>query len=246
MMHRIAGCLTAIITPMSRDLVVDCEGLGRLVDFQVEQSVSGIVAVGTTGESPTLDWGEHNKVLALIHESINGRCLTVGGTGSNSTREALKATEYASEVGVKSILLVDPYYNGPSSIEIRREYVEPIAKKFPEIQFVPYVIPGRTGTQLLPQDLAILHSELPNVNAVKEATGNLDNMKRARYEKALGMTVLHVVDKLRNSETPIPTNTSCALSQKLCIETWLHDDNEPWKEIVIQTLKEILSREGKR
>jgi 4-hydroxy-tetrahydrodipicolinate synthase len=165
---------------MSGDLAVDYEGLRRLVNFQVEQSVGGIVAVGTTGESPTLDWEEHNKVLVSIHESINGRCLTVGGTGSNSTREAMKATEYASDVGVRSILLVDPYYNGPSSIEIRREYVEPIAKKFPETQIVPYVIPGRTGTQLLPQDLAILHSELPNVNAVKEATGNLDNMKLTR------------------------------------------------------------------
>jgi len=180
MVSRFDGCYTAIITPMSSDLRVDYEGLGRLVDFQAEESVSGIVAVGTTGESPTLDWEEHNRVLTTVHERINGRCLAIGGTGSNSTREALKATEYASDVGVKAILLVDPYYNGPSSIEIRREYVEPIAKKFPEIQLIPYVIPGRTGTQLLPQDLAILHSQLPNVNAVKEATGNLDNMKLTR------------------------------------------------------------------
>lgn len=180
MMRRIDGCYTAIISPMNRDLGIDYEGLRRLVDFQVEEDVSGIVAVGTTGESPTLDWEEHNKVLATVHESISGRCLTIGGTGSNSTWEALKATEHASDLDVKCILLVDPYYNGPSSIEIRREYVEPIAKKFPEIQLVPYVIPSRTGTQLLPQDLAVLHSQLPNVNAVKEATGSLDNMKLTR------------------------------------------------------------------
>lgn len=119
-------------------------------------------------------------VIEEVHEYIEGRCLTIGGTGSNSTRESIKATEHASDAGLKCVLLVDPYYNGPSSLEIRREYVEPIARKFPEVQVIPYVIPGRSGTQLLPQDLAVLHSELPNVNAVKEATGNLDNMKLTR------------------------------------------------------------------
>lgn len=180
MERRFDGCYTAIVTPMNRDLSIDYEGLKRLVDFQAEEGVSGIVAVGTTGESPTLNWEEHNKVLATVHENIDGGRLTIGGTGSNSTWEALKATEHAADLGVRSVLLVDPYYNGPSSIEIRREYVDPIAKKFPEIQLIPYVIPSRTGTQLLPQDLAVLHSQLPNVNAVKEATGNFDNMRLTR------------------------------------------------------------------
>lgn len=179
-MRKFSGCYTAIVTPMSKDHNVDYEGLKRLVEFQVEEGVSGILAVGTTGESPTLNWQEHNKVIEKVHENINGRCLTIAGTGSNSTWEALRATEHASDFGVKCILLVDPYYNGPSSLEIRREYIEPIARKFPEVQVIPYVIPGRTGTQLLPQDLAVLHSQLSNVNAVKEATGNLDNMKLTR------------------------------------------------------------------
>jgi len=159
---------------------IDLEGLKRLVEFQVEQGVSGVLAVGTTGESPTLTWEEHNLVIEKIHEYIGGRAVTIAGTGSNSTEECLKATEHAKDIGVEAVLLVDPYYNGPSSLEIRREYVAPVAEKFPEVQVIPYVIPGRTGTQLLPQDLAILHSEFDNVRAVKEATGNLENMRLTR------------------------------------------------------------------
>ena len=85
-----------------------------------------------------------------------------------------------SDLGIKCVLLVDPYYNGPSSLEIRREYIEPIARQFPEIQVIPYIIPGRTGTQLYPQDLAILHQQYPNVRCVKEATGDLKNMELTR------------------------------------------------------------------
>lgn len=174
------GCYTALITPMTRIGEVDYEGLSSLVEFQVKEGVSGILAVGTTGESPTLDWNEHNKVIERVHEYADGKCLTIAGTGSNSTQEAIEGTAHAQYVGVKCVLLVDPYYNGPSSLEIRKEYVEPIAKRFPEIQIIPYVIPGRTGTQLLPQDLALLHREYPNVSAVKEATGDLENMRLTR------------------------------------------------------------------
>ncbi|MCW4047323.1 MAG: 4-hydroxy-tetrahydrodipicolinate synthase [Candidatus Bathyarchaeota archaeon] len=179
-MTAFSGCYTALITPMTKINEVDYEGLHSLVDFQVEEGVNGILAVGTTGESPTLDWNEHNKVTERIHEYAAGRCQTIAGTGSNSTQEAIEGTAHAQHVGIRCVLLVDPYYNGPSSLEIRREYIEPIARKFPEIQVIPYIIPGRTGTQLLPQDLAILHQEYKNVSAVKEATGNLENMRLTR------------------------------------------------------------------
>jgi 4-hydroxy-tetrahydrodipicolinate synthase len=165
---------------MTKILEVDYEGLSSLVEFQVKEGVSGILAVGTTGESPTLDWNEHNKVTERIHEYSGGKCLTIAGTGSNSTKEAVEGTAHAQYAGISCILLVDPYYNGPSSLEIRKEYVEPIAKQFPEIQVIPYVIPGRTGTQLLPQDIAILSQQYPNVSAVKEATGDLENMRLTR------------------------------------------------------------------
>jgi 4-hydroxy-tetrahydrodipicolinate synthase len=106
--------------------------------------------------------------------------LTIAGTGSNSTQEAIDGTAHAQNAGINCVLLVDPYYNGPSSMEIRREYIEPIASQFPEVQVIPYIIPGRTGTQLFPQDLAILHEQYQNVRCVKEATGDLKNMELTR------------------------------------------------------------------
>jgi len=179
-MVKFSGCYTALITPMTRDRQVDYEGLQQLVNFQIKEGVQGILAVGTTGESPTLDWNEHNMVIKKIYEYTNERCLTIAGTGSNSTQEAIEGTLHAQHLGVKSVLLVDPYYNGPSSMEIRREYIEPIAQQFSEVTVIPYIIPGRTGTQLLPQDLAMLYQQYPNVCCVKEATGDLKNMEVTR------------------------------------------------------------------
>ena len=175
-----SGCYTALITPMNSSRQVDYEGLHELVDFQIKNGVKGLLAVGTTGESPTLDWNEHSKVIEKVHEYSSNRCLTIAGTGSNSTQEAIDGTAHAQNAGINCVLLVDPYYNGPSSMEIRREYVEPIARQFPEVQVIPYIIPGRTGTQLFPQDLAILHDQYPNVRCVKEATGDLKNMELTR------------------------------------------------------------------
>jgi 4-hydroxy-tetrahydrodipicolinate synthase len=175
-----SGCYTALVTPMTSNRQVNYEGLRRLVEFQINEGVSGILAVGTTGESPTLDWKEHNKVIEKVYEHSGSKGLTIAGTGSNSTQETMEGTEHAAQIGVKCVLLVDPYYNGPSSLEIRREYVEPVAKQFPDVQVIPYVIPGRTGTQLLPPDLAVLHQQYKNVTAVKEATGNLENMRQTR------------------------------------------------------------------
>ena len=174
------GCYTAIVTPMKSNFDIDYKGLKKLVEFQIEEGVKGLIVMGTTGESTTLNWKDHKKVIEKVHEDINGKILTVAGTGSNSTAEAMEGTEFAHELGIKAALLVDPYYNGPSSLEIRKEYVEPLARHFPDIEFIPYVIPGRTGCQLLPQDLAILHSTLKNLNAVKEATGDLANMALTR------------------------------------------------------------------
>jgi len=173
------GCYTALVTPFKNDLV-DYKGLDRLVDFQITNGITGILAVGTTGESPTLTWEEHNKVIENVAAKTKGKCLCIAGAGSNNTKEAIEATGHAAESGVDAVLLVDPYYNGPSSLEIRREYIEPVAKEFPDMQIIPYVIPGRTGAQLLSEDLAILYRDFHNVHTVKEATGNIETMKRTR------------------------------------------------------------------
>jgi len=173
------GCFTAIVTPLKDD-AVDYEGLGKLADFQIKNGITGILAVGTTGESPVLSWEEHLKVVETIAEKAKGKCLCIAGAGSNNTKESLAAAKHAVEVGADAVLLVDPYYNGPSSLEIRKEYVAPVAAAVPDMEIIPYVIPGRTGAQLLPEDLAFCNAAFKNVNTVKEATANVDNMRRTR------------------------------------------------------------------
>jgi 4-hydroxy-tetrahydrodipicolinate synthase len=190
-----SGCYTALVTPFAGS-AVDETGLSRLVDFQISNGITGILAVGTTGESPTLDWKEHNRVVQMVAGHTKGQCLCIAGTGSNNTKEALSATGHAVEAGVDAVLLVDPYYNGPSSLEIRNEYVAPVAAAFPDTTLIPYVIPGRTGAQLFPQDLALLFKTYPNVNAVKEATGNLDNMRKTRRCCGSEFTILSGDDGL--------------------------------------------------
>ncbi len=192
-----SGCYTALITPFTADgSQVDPEGLEQLVRFQIEHKITGILAVGTTGESPTLAWGEHHQVVDSVCSAIKDDCLCIAGSGSNNTKEALAATEHAAKQGANAALLVDPYYNGPSSLEIRREYVAPIAEAFPNLDLIPYVIPGRTGAKLMPEDLALLNKAYPNVRTVKEATGDLDNMRRTRECCGPDFTILSGDDAL--------------------------------------------------
>jgi 4-hydroxy-tetrahydrodipicolinate synthase len=159
---------------------VDYPALRQLIEFQLAGGVAGILAVGTTGESPTVTWAEHSEVIARTAEFVGRRACMIAGTGSNCTAESFDSTRHAVTHGADAILLVEPYYNGPSSIEIRREYMAPLAGAFPEVDVIPYVIPGRTGTQLLPEDLALLAEECSNVRSVKEASASLDNMRRTR------------------------------------------------------------------
>lgn len=174
------GCYTALITPFNPSGELDQGGLEQLISFQIENGITGILATGTTGESPTFKWKEHDNVIARVAGLAKDKCLRIAGTGSNNTSEALNAVGHAVKEGVDAVLLVDPYYNGPSSLEIRKEYYEVVAKKYPDTNIIPYIIPGRTGAQMLPQDLAILAKNFPNVTCVKEATGNFENMKLTR------------------------------------------------------------------
>ena len=185
----LAGCFTAIVTPFKND-TVDYEGLGKLSEFQIKNGITGILAVGTTGESPVLTWDEHNRVIEIVAEKSKDKCICIAGAGSNNTKESLEGTKHAVAVGADAVLLVDPYYNGPSSLEIRREYIAPVAEAAPDIEIIPYVIPGRTGAQLLPEDLAILNQTYKNVNTVKEATANLGNMRSTRNCCGSDFTIL--------------------------------------------------------
>jgi 4-hydroxy-tetrahydrodipicolinate synthase len=177
---RFEGAWTALVTPMTETGEVDWDGFRKNIEFQKSQGITGIVPVGTTGESPTVNWGEHNGAVEAAVRYAAGKCGVIAGTGSNSTEEALESTRHAAEYGADAALLVDCYYNGPSSLELRKEYYEVVASKFPDMAIIPYIIPGRTGTAMSAEDLAILASERSNVRAVKEATGDLDRMARTR------------------------------------------------------------------
>ena len=175
------GAFTAIVTPFTPDgRQIEFDNLRVLSEFQAKFGISGIVSVGTTGESPTLTWKEHNEAFRSTFDAVGSNVTVIASTGSNNTTESLEGTRTAFDMGIRDALLVDPYYNGPSSLEVRREYLEPVAAAFPEVRLIPYIIPGRSGTQLLPQDLAMANERFRNICAVKEATGDFNNMKLIR------------------------------------------------------------------
>jgi 4-hydroxy-tetrahydrodipicolinate synthase len=173
------GAITALITPFRKNGNIDFFAFWSLLSFQISQGISGVVPVGTTGESPTVKPDEHSMILEKIIQARK-KIFVLAGCGSNNTDEAMHYVGVTAKAGGKAALLVDPYYNGPSSLEIRRELYGPIAKAFPGIAIVPYIIPGRTGCKLWPDDLAALSKEFPNIFAVKEATGDLQNMSATR------------------------------------------------------------------
>jgi 4-hydroxy-tetrahydrodipicolinate synthase len=178
-LERLEGCWTALVTPFTEKGELDLEGLQKNVAFQMEGRAK-VIPTGTTGESPTVDWKEHNQIIEEVVQLAKGRTHVMAGTGSNSTQEALRGTKHAVEAGAEAVLLVDCYYNGPSSLELRTEYYEVVAREFPQTFVTPYIIPARTGTQLEVEDLAILHRRCKNVRAVKEATGDLERMAKTR------------------------------------------------------------------
>lgn len=191
------GMWTAVVTPFDSNGNFDEARFGRLVDFQVAEGATGVVPCGTTGESPTLSWEEHERAVATAVRRVDGRAGVLAGTGSNSTAEAIRGTRDAKALGADAALLVDCYYNGPSSLELRTEYYERILEHVPAFPLVPYVIPGRTGCALEAADLAYLHLQAPEqVPAVKQATGNLDRMRQDRALAGDGLAIFSGDDEL--------------------------------------------------
>lgn len=163
------GSIVAIITPFLNG-AVDEEKLRELVEFQIENGTDAIVPCGTTGESSTLDYEEHDRVVQIVVEQVKKRVPVIAGTGSNSTREAIEITSHAKELGADGALLVTPYYNKPSQEGLYRHY-QAVADAV-AIPQILYNVPGRTGVNLLPETVARL-SVHPNIVAIKEATGSL-------------------------------------------------------------------------
>lgn len=171
------GSIVALITPMHEDGRIDEDALGRLVEFHVESGTSAIVAVGTTGESATLDEDEHCAVIRRAVELSNGRIAVIAGTGANSTAEAITLTRCAKEAGANAALLVTPYYNKPTQDGLYLHY-KAIAEAV-DIPQILYNVPGRTACDMLPETVARL-SVLPNIVGIKEATGDLHRLARLR------------------------------------------------------------------
>ncbi|MEM9074953.1 MAG: 4-hydroxy-tetrahydrodipicolinate synthase [Myxococcota bacterium] len=192
-----SGVWPALVTPFTDEGQLDLPAYDRLIRFCVDQGVTGVLPCGTTGESPTLDWQEHDKLVHRAIEIVDGGAGVLAGTGSNATQEAIRGTEDAYKAGASAALLVDCYYNGPSSLELRRDYYERVLKAVPEIPIVPYVIPGRSGCALSAEDLALLHLTDPaRVPAVKQATGDLDRMRRDRALAGESLAILSGDDDL--------------------------------------------------
>jgi len=178
-------------------LQVDYDSLRRSIEFQVQAGVDGVLPCGTTGESPTLSWQEQDAVVEAAVRFVEGRTGVLAGAGSNNTEEAIRASMQAKDAGANAVLLVDCYYNGPSSLELRTEYYERILAGAPDVPIVPYIIPGRTGCELSAADLAILHLNDPKrVPAVKQATGDLERMRLDRQLAGPALCILSGDDDL--------------------------------------------------
>ncbi len=172
-----AGVHTALVTPF-RDGKFDLPAFQALIENQIAGGVAGIVPVGTTGESPTLDHEEHNEVIEAAIRTAAGRCRVIAGTGSNSTAEAIALTRSAEKAGADSALLVAPYYNKPSPEGLYRHFGA-IAEAV-KIPLVLYSIPGRCGIEISVETTARLARDFKNIVAIKEAGGSVERVNQLR------------------------------------------------------------------
>jgi 4-hydroxy-tetrahydrodipicolinate synthase len=169
------GSMVALVTPMFDDGSLDFDALDRLIEFHIENKTDAIIAVGTTGESATLDEEEHCATIKRAVLTAAGRIPVIAGTGSNSTTEAINLTRCAMDAGADACLLVTPYYNKPTQEGLYLHYravAEAVA-----IPQILYNVPGRTAVDMQPETVARL-AELPNIIGIKEATGNLERGKK--------------------------------------------------------------------
>ena len=166
------GMATALVTPMN-EKGVDYEAFGRFIDFQIENGINALVAVGTTGENATLEPNEQKEVIRFVVERTAGRVPVIAGTGTNNTEHVLANTKAACEVGADAILVVTPYYNKATQNGLIKHFTT--VADASTVPMILYNVPGRTGCNLLPKTVAKL-AEHPNIVAIKEATGNMAQM----------------------------------------------------------------------
>ncbi|TXG79277.1 MAG: 4-hydroxy-tetrahydrodipicolinate synthase [Thermomicrobiales bacterium] len=167
----IQGSIVAIVTPMHEDGSLDLPRLESLIDWHVAEGTDGIVIVGTTGESPTVDWEEHKQLIELTVRHAKGRIPVIAGTGANSTREAIELTAFAKSAGADACLSVVPYYNKPTQEGLYRHF-KAIAEAV-DLPVVLYNVPGRTVADMS-NDTILRLAQVPGIIGVKEATGNIE------------------------------------------------------------------------
>lgn len=170
--------LTAMITPFKEDGRVGFEVAEKLAAYLVENGTDTLVVCGTTGESPTLSWDEEHELFQVVQRAVAGKAKVMAGTGSNSTQEAIAATQKAAKIGLDGSLQVVPYYNKPPQ-EGLYQHFKAIAEAAPDLPVMLYNVPGRTGQNLQAETVSRL-AEVPNIIAVKEASGNLDQVSQIR------------------------------------------------------------------
>jgi 4-hydroxy-tetrahydrodipicolinate synthase len=170
------GVLPAIITPFKRNsaMGLDVQGLERNIGFLLSCGIHGIVPCGSTGESATLTFEEHEKVIEIAVDKVNGRIPVLAGTGSNNTAEAVRLTKAAKDIGADGVLVISPYYNKPNRSGLIKHYTK-LADL--DVPVVMYNVPGRTGQNLEP-DLVAELARHPNIVAIKEASGNIGQISR--------------------------------------------------------------------
>ena len=188
------GAYTAIITPFKDNGKVDEEAFKRLIDFQIENKIDGIVPCGTTGESPTLSHEEHEKVIEICVRHVNGRVPVIAGAGSNSTAEAISLTKHAKEIGADAVLQVNPYYNKPTQKGLYLHF-KAIADAV-DIPVIVYNIKGRTAVNVETPTLVRLMNDCENIAAVKEASGDINQMKDVIAQRKNGFSVLSGDDNM--------------------------------------------------
>jgi len=187
------GTFTALVTPF-RESSIDVSAFEELIEAQINAGITGIVAIGTTGESPTLSGDERAQVIRLAVARANKRCLVLAGTGSNSTHHAIAETRTAEKLGVDAALLVAPYYNKPSQEGLFRHF-KAIADGT-SLPIMLYNIPGRCGVDILPETVERLAKECRNIVSIKEASGSVERVGELRRRLPETFTILSGDDSL--------------------------------------------------
>ncbi|MFA6571219.1 MAG: 4-hydroxy-tetrahydrodipicolinate synthase [Bacteroidota bacterium] len=195
------GTFTAIVTPFKQDGSIDYAKFEKLLDFQIENKIEGIVVCGSTGETATLTLSEKKDVIRRSVEYVAGRTFVIAGTGSNETKATLELTTFAKDAGADAVLLVAPYYNKPSQKGLY-EHFSYIAKGA-DIPQIIYNVPGRTAVNILPKTQLQIAVDCPNVVATKEASGNIEQMMEIIKDAPEHFVLLSGDDALTLSLIPV-------------------------------------------